>query len=78
VRVRFAGIYVRKSHFMLGLWFTRRMEIPRLDRIEKITPRCYVHYVKIASDSDLGAELMRWLRRAYLVGQQQHLERDDL
>jgi hypothetical protein len=78
VRVRFAGITVRKSDFSLGLWFTRRYDHPRVERIEIITPRCYLHKFRIASESDLDVELQRWLRRAYLVGQQKHLDREDL
>jgi hypothetical protein len=78
VRVRFAGFSPRKSSLRLALWFTKPSPGPRVERIEKITPRCYVHYFRIASEADLDAELQDWLHRAYRVGRQEHLESDDL
>jgi len=78
VRVRFAGAIPHKSWLQVGFWFTHRYEDPRFYKIEKIPPHYYVYSMRIESEADLDAHLQRWLRRAYLVGQQKHLERGDL
>ena len=53
---------------------TRRLESPRFRKIEMMTPKCYVHHFRIASVSELDKEVERWLREAYEVGTQRHLE----
>lgn len=53
---------------------TRRLESPRFKKIEMMTPKCYVHHFRIESVSELDNEVENWLREAYLVGTQQHLE----
>lgn len=52
----------------------RRLESPRFKKIEMMTPKCYVHHFRIESISDLDNEVESWLREAYLVGTQQHLD----
>jgi Domain of unknown function (DUF5655) len=53
----------------------RRLESPRFRRIEEMTPRCFVHHFKIVSLDELDQEVESWLREAYRVGMQEHLER---
>ena len=53
---------------------TRRLQSPRFKKIEMMTPKCYVHHFRIESISELDNEVESWLREAYLVGTQQHLD----
>ena len=54
---------------------TRRLESPRIRRIDTMTPKCFVHHFRIESLSDLDEEVQSWLREAYQVGTQEHLSR---
>lgn len=58
-----------RAHVVL----TRRLEHPRFDRIEMMTPRCYVHHFTLDSVDDCDAEVQSWLCEAYKVGAQEHL-----
>lgn len=58
-----------RAHVVL----TRRLEHPRFDRIEMMTPRCYVHHFTLESVDDCDAEVQSWLSEAYKVGCQEHL-----
>jgi hypothetical protein len=61
----------RASEHMFVL--TRRLEHPRFDRIEMMTPRCYVHHFTLESIDDCDAEVQDWLCEAYKVGSQERL-----
>ena len=52
----------------------RRLESPRFRKIEMMTPKCYVHHFRIESLHELDKEVERWLREAYEVGTQRHLD----
>ena len=58
-----------RAHVVL----TRRLEHPRFDRIEMMTPRCYVHHFTLESIDDCDAEVQDWLCEAYKVGSQERL-----
>src|SRR5215470_7132124 len=58
-----------RAHVVL----TRRLEHPRFDRIEMMTPRCYVHHFTLESIDDCNAEVKGWLCEAYKVGAQERL-----
>lgn len=75
VRVRFAGVSPRTSYLRGGFWFARRHHDPRFLKIETYGPRCHVHRFCIQSVEDLDADLKRWIREAYAVGEQKHLEK---
>jgi hypothetical protein len=73
-RVRFAGLYPRKDHFMasfaLHRWLTHRRIIKTVD----YGPRWRAHYVRIASAADLDGELRAWLQESHdVVGLQSDL-----
>ena len=53
---------------------TRRLESPRFKKIEMMSPKCYVHHFRIESVNELDNEVESWLREAYQVGTQQHLD----
>lgn len=74
MRVRFAGAYVRKSRLDCGLWLKRRAE-HLFYRIETIPPRDYIHRFRVTSLADLrNKDLRAFLREAYAVGCQEHLD----
>jgi uncharacterized C2H2 Zn-finger protein len=73
VRVRFAGAAPRSNWLDVGFWLTRRIESPRLRRVETLLPNAHLHWLRVANASDLDAELAGWLREAYDVGCQRHL-----
>jgi hypothetical protein len=52
----------------------RRLENARFHKIESISRRNHVHHFRISSLEQLDAEVVDWLREAYQVGEQKHLE----
>ncbi|MGZ5021207.1 MAG: DUF5655 domain-containing protein [Chthoniobacterales bacterium] len=73
-RMRFAGAMSRKSHLICHFILPRRIESDRFYKIETFTPRCHAHYLRVIESSDLDVEVSRWLKEAYEVGQQLHLQ----
>jgi hypothetical protein len=70
-RVRFAGLYPRKDHFIaafaLHRWLTNRRIVKTVD----YGPRWRGHYVRITSAADLDGELRAWLQESHdVVGMQ--------
>lgn len=58
-----------RAHIVL----THRLEHPRFNRIEMMTPKCYVHHFTLQSIQDCDAEVQSWLCEAYKVGSQEDL-----
>jgi hypothetical protein len=78
VRVRFAGVsHLSDRGMTVGFWLKRRVESPRLGRVERVGPRDYVYRVRVTDADQLDGELLDWLREAYRVGEQRHLVRED-
>jgi hypothetical protein len=73
VRVRFAGAVIRKKWIEGGFWLKRRIEHPRF-RVESITPHDHVYRFRLARLEDIDKELESFLREAYTIGCQEHLE----
>lgn len=61
---------------VLRLNYSRRVASghPRFRRIDTISPRNHVHHFRLVSPADVDAEFQSWLRDAYAVGAQEHLE----
>jgi uncharacterized protein DUF5655 len=72
-RMRFAGATPRKSHLLCHFILSRKIDNPRFHKIETFNPRCHAHYLRVSEDAELDAEVARWLREAYEVGEQKHL-----
>ncbi|MBI3669515.1 MAG: hypothetical protein HY237_07030 [Acidobacteria bacterium] len=70
VRMRFGGVVVRKNCLLAGFILPRRLDHPRIKKLDAYTPRAYGHHVEIRSPDDLDDELAGWLRESYRVGQQ--------
>jgi hypothetical protein len=73
-RMRFVGAMARKSYLICHFVLPRRIESERFYKIETFTPRCHAHYLRVDELSDLDVEVSRWLKEAYEVGQQLHLQ----
>jgi hypothetical protein len=76
-RVRFAGvdsISDRGMTFAFGL--PRPLRHPRIRKIEDYGGGWYGHWMRIASPTELDAELLGWLRESYhQMGLQGRLEK---
>jgi hypothetical protein len=75
VRMSFAAVSLRTDHLAGHVVLARRLENPRFTTIETISARNHVHSFRFHSPDELDAEVLGWLREAYLVGQQEHLSR---
>lgn len=64
-RVRFAGLYPRKTGFRVGFALRRRLRHPRIVKTTNYGPRWRGHFVDICSDDDLDKELRAWLQEAH-------------
>jgi len=77
VRMSFAAVRLTRDRLMGHVVLARRMEHPRFARIESLSPRNHVHSFCIRACRELDEEVLEWLREAYLVGRQQHLNSPD-
>jgi hypothetical protein len=73
-RVRFAGLYPRKTHFVASFALHRWLVNGRIVKTVDYGPRWRGHFVRIASATDLDDELRGWLQESYdVVGMQRDL-----
>jgi hypothetical protein len=53
----------------------RRVESPRVRRIDTFSPRNHLHAFRLASVAEVDEEVAGWFAEAYEVGMQRHLGR---
>lgn len=76
VRVRFAGVQRFSERGMTcGFWLKRKVDSPRFTKVEFIPRDNWIYTTCVTSPEDLGDEVLGWLKEAYRVGEQRHLER---
>jgi hypothetical protein len=75
VRMSFAQVTPRRRWLDGHVVLARRREHPRFTRIETFSPRNHLHAFRVTSPADLDAEFRSWIKEAYAVGEQRHLER---
>ena len=75
VRGRFAGAVIKKNWVEGGVWLKRKAEHPRFFRIESPTPRDHIHRFRLVKLEDIDEELAAFIREAYAVGHQKHLDK---
>ena len=75
VRMSFIAVSVRKNYLVGHFVFARRVEHPRFLRIETFSPRNHLHAFRLESLAQLDDEFAAWIREAYAVGEQKHLDR---
>ncbi len=75
-RVRFAGLYPRKSGFLVAFALRGRLNSRRIVKTVDYGPRWQMHFVDVKSNDDLDNELRTWLQESHdTVGLQDDLER---
>jgi hypothetical protein len=75
VRMSFAQLTTRSKWVDGHVVLARRFEQPRFRKIETFSPRNHVHYFRLTSAAEVDEEVESWLKEAYAVGDQKHLER---
>ena len=75
VRMSFMAVAPRQMHLIGHFVFARRVPSPRFQKIETMSPRNHVHHFCLERPDELDAEFEGWIREAYAVGRQEHLER---
>lgn len=73
-RMSFAAVSLRKEGIVGHVVLARRLDCPRLEKVESISPRNHVHSFSFKSMEELDDEVLCWLREAYSVGMQHHLD----
>ncbi len=71
----FASVHVRNRGLGGHLNLMRRVEDPRLFKVEVLTKSSVFHRYLLTSISDLDDEFQRWLNEAHSVGDGAHLLR---
>lgn len=69
-RVRFAGVVVRKDRLDASMWLRRRVDHPRLVRIESYGNLGFGHHFRLDDPKDIDKAMIELLGEAYVVGQQ--------
>jgi hypothetical protein len=64
-RVRFAGAVVRGQWLDAGLWLRRRIEHPRVHRIEDFGRLGYGIHFRLNGPADIDARMVKLMREAY-------------
>lgn len=75
VRMSFAAVSLRRDRIVGHVVLARHLENPRFTKVEDISPRNHVHSFCFRSREEMDEEVLAWLREAYAVGQQKHLEK---
>ncbi len=75
VRMSFAQLTPRRNWVDGHVVLARRLEHPRFRRIDTISARNHVHHFRLEGIQEVDAELDAWLKEAYAVGEQRHLDR---
>jgi Domain of unknown function (DUF5655) len=64
-RVRFAGLYPRKTGFRATFALERWVDSPRIVKTEDYGPHGRIHHVDVRAADDLDDELRGWLEESY-------------
>lgn len=63
----FAGVATRKAHLVLTIKANAAIKHKRIHKSERVSAARYHHEVKLASPTEVDAELVGWLRDAYAL-----------
>jgi hypothetical protein len=74
VRMSFAQVTPRRGgldgHFVVA----RRIEDPRFLEVRTFSPRNHLHRFRIEKPEEIDGRMRAWMREAYAVGEQRHLD----
>ena len=73
----FAQVTPRRQWLDGHVVLARRVEHPRFRRIETFSARNHLHHCRLSVLTDIDEDFDNWLREAYAVGQQRHLQVPD-
>ena len=74
VRMSFAQVTPRRHWIDGHVVLARRLDHPRFRLVQTFSPRNHLHAFRIRSESEVDAEFAEWVREAYAVGEQRHLD----
>ena len=74
VRMSFAQVTPRRDGLDGHLVLARRIEDPRFLAVETFSPRNHLHRFRITNAAEIDARMRAWIREAYAVGEQRHLD----
>lgn len=74
VRMSFAQLTPRRKWVDGHLVLARAVSSPVFTRVESFSRLNHLHAFRLTQPSDVSVELRHWLREAYAVGEQKHLE----
>jgi hypothetical protein len=74
VRAPLVRVTPRRQWLDGHIVLARRFEPSRFRRIETFSPRNHVHHFRLNALTDIDEDFDIWLREAYAVGQQRHLQ----
>ena len=77
-RVRFAAVLRLSNRGMtVSFGLPRRLEHPRISRIEEYGSGWYGHFVRVTSPEEMDDEMLQWLRESYSqMGQQRRFQEE--
>jgi hypothetical protein len=73
-RMTFTSASLRARWIDVGLILPYRLDSTRIRKVETYGPSSYGHYLRIRAIDEIDDELSEWLREAYRLGKQEHLE----
>ena len=73
-RMTFAGATLRQRWIDVGFLLPYRLESDRVRKVETYGLHTHGHRVRIREAGELDPELRDWIRQAYRVGMQEHVE----
>ena len=59
------GVETRKDCILLTIKADHKINNPRIEKFEQISPRRFYHKVRVKSSKDFDTELKTWLKDAY-------------
>ncbi len=74
VRMSFAQVTPRRDGLDGHLVLARRIDDPRFLEVQTFSPRNHLHRFRITKAAEIDARMRAWMREAYAVGEQRHLE----
>ena len=61
----FAGVYPRQKYLNLNFRTRRKIEHPRIRKVEQLSAHRFMHTVRLESEDDVDEHLLAWLIEAY-------------
>jgi len=62
----FGSLVFGRTHLDVSFFLPRRLPHPRVGRVERVSASKVAHRVRLSARSDVDAELIEWLRQAYM------------